>query len=81
MCLGLQYLNSCLYELKSNIIDKYFMTAVNASYSHSSSALFVAMHKGAFYSLRKGDNLKVGAYILIYGHWPPSHLTKILVFL
>lgn len=57
------------------------MTVVNASYSHSSSVIFVAMHNGAFYSLRKGDNLKVGTYILIYGHWPPFHLMKILVFL
>ena len=35
------------------------MTAINASYSYSSSVIFVAMHNGAFYSLRKGDNLKV----------------------
>lgn len=56
------------------------MSAVNPSYSHSSSAMFIAMHKGALYSLRKGDNQKVGAHILIYGHWPPSQLTQILVF-
>jgi len=57
------------------------MTAINASYSHSCSVISVAMHNGAFYSLRNGDNLKVGAYILIYGDWPTSHLMKILMFL
>jgi hypothetical protein len=36
------------------------MTAITASYSHSSSAIFVAVHNGAFYSSRKGDNLKSG---------------------
>jgi len=57
------------------------MTAINTSYSHFSSVIFVAMHNGAFYYLRTGNNLKLGAYIWIYVHWPPSHLTKILVFL
>jgi len=57
------------------------MTAVNASYSHSSSVIFVAVHNGAFYSSRRGDNPKLGAYVLIYGHWLPSHLMEILVFL
>jgi len=60
MCLGLLYLNSCLYELKRNIINKYLMTAVNVTYSHFSSVMFVAMQNGAFYSLKREINQKVG---------------------
>jgi hypothetical protein len=55
------------------------MTAITASYSHSSNATFVAVHDDAFYSIRKGDNLKVEAYILTHKHSPPSHLTKVSV--
>jgi hypothetical protein len=71
---------SCVYELKSNIFNKYFTTAITASYSYSSSVTFIAVHDGAFSSLRKGDYLKVEAHILIHKHFPTSHLTKVSVF-